>query len=148
MTHRYIKIGVTSVIIIGAFVGLLWTTLREGTEYFKNIDEVMVDRTAWEGKPLQLHGYVVPGSILRNRADSLDWRFKVQNNPARSGQGGGVVEATYRGIVPDTFKDEAEVVLRGKLTAEGFHTDPNGVVAKCPSKYEEQAAGHTASSGS
>jgi len=42
--------------------------------------------------------------------------------------------------VPDTFKDEAEVVLRGRLTPEGFHTDPNGVVAKCPSKYEAKAA--------
>jgi cytochrome c-type biogenesis protein CcmE len=42
--------------------------------------------------------------------------------------------------VPDTFKGEAEVVLRGKLTTSGFHTDPNGVVAKCPSKYEAQAA--------
>jgi cytochrome c-type biogenesis protein CcmE len=43
---------------------------------------------------------------------------------------------TYSGIVPDTFKGEAEVVLHGKLSGEGFHTDPNGVIAKCPSKYE------------
>ena len=43
--------------------------------------------------------------------------------------------------MPDTFKDEAEVVLKGKLTPTGFHTDPNGVVAKCPSKYENKAAG-------
>jgi len=32
-------------------------------------------------------------------------------------------------------------VLRGRLTSQGFHTDPNGVVAKCPSKYEEKATG-------
>jgi len=39
--------------------------------------------------------------------------------------------------VPDTFKGEAEVVLRGELTPDGgFHTEPNGVIAKCPSKYE------------
>ena len=37
---------------------------------------------------------------------------------------------------PDTFKDEAEVVLKGKLSPDGFHVDPNGVMAKCPSKYE------------
>jgi len=43
--------------------------------------------------------------------------------------------------VPDTFKDEAEVVLKGKLTPTGFHTDPNGVTAKCPSKYEVKSAG-------
>jgi cytochrome c-type biogenesis protein CcmE len=138
MTHRYIKIGATVAVLLLAFTGLLWSTLREGTEYFKHVDEVMTNRQAWEGKKLQLHGYVVPGSIYRKR-DSLEYRFKVQNNPARSAEQGSVVEASYTGIVPDTFKDEAEVVLRGSLTPEGFHTDPNGVVAKCPSKYEAKA---------
>ena len=135
MTHRTIKIGVTGVALVAAFVALLWTTLRDDTEYFKNIDEVMVERPVWEGKPLQLHGYVVPGSILR-RPGSLDYRFKVQNNPPRSSGSGLVVEVSYTGIVPDTFKPEADVVLRGRLAADGFHAAPNGVVAKCPSKYE------------
>jgi cytochrome c-type biogenesis protein CcmE len=135
MTHRYIKMGITAATVVTAFVALLWTTLRDGTEYFKNIDEVMVERQAWEGKPLQLHGYIVPGSILR-RPGSLDYRFKVQNNPPHSGTSGHVVEASYTGIVPDTFKSEADVVLRGRLAGDGFHTDRDGVVAKCPSKYE------------
>ena len=60
---------------------------------------------------------------------SLEYRFQVQSN-------GRVVPATYTGIVPDTFKDEAEVVLKGTLRADGFHVEPNGVMAKCPSKYE------------
>ncbi len=140
MTHRNIKIGVTAAVLVLTFAGLLWSTLREGTEYFKHVDEVMADRGAWEGKQLQLHGYVVPGSILVKQS-TLEYKFKVQNNPARSGETGNVVEATYKGIVPDTFKDEAEVVLKGRLTPDGFHTDPNGVVAKCPSKYEAKAAG-------
>jgi cytochrome c-type biogenesis protein CcmE len=131
MTHRYIKIGITSVVLVLAFSGLLWSTLREGTEYYKHVDEVMADRAAWEGKPLQLHGFVVPGSI-RRKADSLDYIFQVQSN-------GAVVNASYSGIVPDTFKDESEVVLKGTLTANGFETAPNGVMAKCPSKYEEAA---------
>jgi cytochrome c-type biogenesis protein CcmE len=117
----------------------MWSTLRDGTEYFKHVDEVMADPHAWQGKPLQLHGYVVPGSIMK-RQDTLEYKFKVQNNPARAADQGHVVEASYTGIVPDTFKGEAEVVLRGKLTPTGFHTDPNGVVAKCPSKYEAKSA--------
>ena len=128
MTHRYIKIGVTSVVFVAAFAGLLWSTLREGTEYYKHVDEVMTSPQAWEGKRLQLHGFVVRESILRKR-DSLDYKFKVQNK-------GQVVEASYNGIVPDTFKDDAEVVLTGRLSSDGFRVEPNGVMAKCPSKYE------------
>src|SRR6476661_5056579 len=128
MAHRYIKVTLTAVVLVLAFAGMMWTTLRQGTEYYKNVDEVLPQAHEWSGKQLQLHGYVVPGSIMRKR-DSLDWRFKVQNNPARAaGASGGVVEASYTGIV-----------LKGKLTPTGFHTDPNGVMAKCPSKYEEQA---------
>ena len=140
MAHRYIKIGITAVVLVSAFTFLMWTSLRDGAQYFKHVDEVMADRQAWEGKPLQLHGYVIPGSILQ-RPNTLDYRFKVQNNPIRAGEPGNVINVTYSGIVPDTFKGEAEVVLHGKLSPEGFHTDPNGVIAKCPSKYEAAAAG-------
>jgi cytochrome c-type biogenesis protein CcmE len=42
-------------------------------------------------------------------------------------------------VTPDTFKDEAEVVLHGTLAADGFHADQ--VVAKCPSKYQAAGAG-------
>lgn len=144
MTHRYIKIGLTTAVLVLAFGGLLWSTLRDGTEYYKNLDEVIPQAQQWQGKRLQLHGYVIPGTIMR-RPDSLDYKFKVQNNPVRAGQPGSVIEATYTGVVPDTFKDEAEVVLKGRLTTRGgFQVDPNGVMAKCPSKYQ---AAQAASSG-
>jgi cytochrome c-type biogenesis protein CcmE len=140
MTHRYIKITVTAVALSSAFGFMMWTTLRDGAEYFKHVDEVVSQRTSLEGKKVQLHGYVIPGSIL-NKPNTLEYRFKVQNNPIRSGEPGQVMAISYTGIVPDTFKGEAEVVLKGQLTSDGgFHTEPNGVIAKCPSKYE--AAGH------
>jgi cytochrome c-type biogenesis protein CcmE len=129
MTHRNIKVGVTATVLVGAFVGLLWSTLRDGTQYYKHVDEVMASPQNWEGKHLQLHGFVVPGSVVVKQS-TLEYQFKVQNN-------GSVVAATYQGVVPDTFKNPgAEVVLTGRLTPAGFHTDPNGVMAKCPSKYE------------
>jgi len=134
MTHRNIKIGVTVVVLTLAFSGLLWSTLREGTEYYKHVDEVMTSPEQWQGKKMQLHGFVVAKSIMVNPR-TLEYRFKVQSN-------GHTVNATYTGLVPDTFKDtpgqEAEVVLKGQLSNEGFHVAPNGVMAKCPSKYEEQ----------
>ncbi len=128
MNSKALRVGLTAVVLVVAFAGLLWSTLREGTEYYKHVDEVMGQPDAWYGKRLQLHGFVVPDSILRRR-DSLDYRFKVQSM-------GAVVPASYTGIVPDTFKDDAEVVLKGTLTPEGFKVEPNGVMAKCPSKYE------------
>jgi len=128
MTHRNIKIAATVAVLVSAFVGLMYMTLREGTEYYKHVDEVMTTRQQWEGKRLQLHGFVVPGSIYI-KPSTLEYKFKVQNK-------GHVVDATYKGVVPDTFKDDSEVVLKGQLTPQGFHTESNGIMAKCPSKYE------------
>jgi cytochrome c-type biogenesis protein CcmE len=70
----------------------------------------------------------VPGSIYI-KPSTLEYKFKVQNK-------GYVVDASYKGVVPDTFKDDSEVVLKGQLTGQGFHTESNGIMAKCPSKYE------------
>ena len=138
MQHRYIKIAATVLVLLLAFAGLLWSTLRDGAEYFKNVGEVTPNQLAWENKPMQIHGYVVRGSLLQ-KPGTLEYKFKIQNNPARASEPGDVVDAWYTGVVPDTFKEEAEVVLRGQLSSDGFHTVPNGVVAKCPSKYEAAA---------
>lgn len=139
MTYKAIKIGLTSLVLALTFGGLLYTTMAEGTEYYKHVDEVMTQPEPWYGKKLQMHGFVVPDSIKR-RPNSLDYIFQVQSN-------GHVVNASYTGVVPDTFKSDSEVVLKGVLSADGFKTQPNGVMAKCPSKYEAKPTGATAPSG-
>ena len=131
MKHKAVKIGLTGVVLALAFFGLLYSTLAEGTEYYKHVDEVMVQPGEWYGKKLQLHGYIVPDSVFVNRK-TLEYRFKVQSN-------GHVVDARYTGVVPDTFKDDAEVVLKGTLAQDGFSVARDGVMAKCPSKYEPKA---------
>ena len=132
MSHKAIRIGITSVVLALAFSGLLWSTLSEGTEYYKHVDEVTEDPAAWQGKNLQVHGFIVNESIMR-RPDTLDYRFEIENN-------GEVIKAEYSGIVPDTFKSGAEVVVKGQLGVDGIMVAPNGVMAKCQSKYEPKAA--------
>ncbi|HXG88985.1 MAG TPA: cytochrome c maturation protein CcmE [Vicinamibacterales bacterium] len=133
MKQKAVKVGLTGLVLALAFGGLLITSLGEATEYYKHVDEVMGQPDQWYGKKLQLHGFVVPKSIMK-RPNSLDYRFQVESN-------GQLVTASYTGVVPDTFKSEAEVVLKGTLSPAGFAVVPNGVMAKCPSKYEPKTGG-------
>jgi cytochrome c-type biogenesis protein CcmE len=126
MSQKAAKIGATSIVLVAAFGMLLYSTLGESMQYYKYVDEVMAQPAQWEGKKLQVHGNVVRGSIGRKR-ESREYQFELQRN-------GKVIRAYYSGIVPDTFKDEAEVVLTGHLTANGFMATE--MTAKCPSKYE------------
>ena len=126
MSHKAAKIGVTTLVLATVFGILLYTTLGESMQYYKYMDEVVGSQADWSGKKLQVHGYVVPGSIGKKR-DALEYRFDIQRN-------GKTLRAFYNGITPDTFKDDSEVVLTGVLTKEGFVA--NDMTAKCPSKYE------------
>ena len=128
MPAKTVKMLITTLVLTAALGGLLWGTLAEGTEYYMHVDEVMAEPEAWYGKNLQVHGFVVEGSRLRKR-DTLEIQFKVENN-------GAVIAAEYTGLVPDTFQDGSEVVISGQLGPHGFMVAPNGVMAKCPSKYE------------
>ena len=103
-----------------------------------HVDEVMAEPEAWYGKKLQVHGYVVEGSRFR-KPDTLEVRFQVENN-------GVVIDAEYTGIVPDTFLDGSEVVISGQLGPNGFAVSPDGVMAKCPSKYEPKPTMSSAAS--
>jgi cytochrome c-type biogenesis protein CcmE len=128
MSPRFVKVGLSVVVIGAAFGGLFYTTLAEDAQYYKHVEQVMAEPQAWYGKRLQIHGYVVKDSIRRRR-ESLDYRFSLESK-------GQTVQASYTGVVPDTFKDGAEVVLKGRLGPHGFEVEPNGVTAKCPSKYD------------
>lgn len=130
MSKKATRAVFSAVVIAGALSLLLAMTVRESAAYYKHVDEVMASPEQWYGKKLKLHGYAE--GVLR-RADSLDYRFTVTT-------GEHAVLAHYSGIVPDTFKDGSEVVLEGYLGPDGFQVAPNGVMAKCPSKYEAAAA--------
>ena len=126
MPSQGVKILLTSGVLIAAFVGLMWTTMQDGTQYYKHVDEVMADPDAWVGKRLQVHGYA---SNISWKPSSLDYRFEIENN-------GQVINAEYTGIVPDTFQADAEVVVSGRLEGHTLIVEPDGIMAKCPSKYE------------
>jgi cytochrome c-type biogenesis protein CcmE len=133
MSKKATRAVISAVVLLTALIAVMYTTVSSGAQYYKHVDEVMNAPDQWYGKNMQLHGFVVDRSI-EQRPNTLDFRFKLKT-------GDYAVVATYTGVVPDTFKDGAEVVLTGRLGPDGFKVDPNGVTAKCPSKYEAAGPG-------
>lgn len=124
------RVVISAAVVFSAMFLLFYLTLSSQSQYFKNVDEISATPDQWYGRSMQLHGFVVANSI-HNRPGTLDYWFQVQNE-------GKMVGAFYSGIVPDTFQDGSDVVLRGKLAQDGFHVVNGGVMAKCPSKYDEE----------
>jgi cytochrome c-type biogenesis protein CcmE len=135
-TLRRVLPGVaTLAAILGGIVFLFMSSAGEAFEYYKHVDEVLSEPGKWENKRIQVHGFVVPDSIMKRMDKSkaqLEYKFRAINC-------GKELEVRYAGIVPDTFKDRAEVVVKGQLK-DGYFAATE-ISAKCPSKYQQAVDG-------
>jgi cytochrome c-type biogenesis protein CcmE len=128
------KILLTVVVSASALGGLLWASLGEGAEYYKHVDEARAAQDRLVGKRLRVHGNVVPGTVV-HQAGTLDYRFTLETKAPRAH---ATLPVSFHGIVPDLFKDGAEVIAAGVLGSDGA-LKSDRIETKCPSKYETQA---------
>jgi cytochrome c-type biogenesis protein CcmE len=93
------------------------------------------------GRAVRVHGFVVPGSIERD-VEGKQVLFRVQESaPHAGGSAEGAMPVIYASLeTPDLFKDGAEVVVEGRLSAPAGTFHATNVLAKCPSKFEGQQA--------
>ncbi|MGF1509423.1 MAG: cytochrome c maturation protein CcmE [Myxococcota bacterium] len=132
------KILLGSVILVSA--GYLLADSLFATDaltYFHPADEILADPDAFVDRRVRLGGHVLAGSIAQ-RPGTLDYYFEVKPIPGMTKNPeflDHIIPVRFTGIVPDTFEDDAEVIVTGQLSADGtFHGQE--LVAKCPSKYE------------
>ena len=118
MPKKAVRALISGAIVIAALSMLFYTTARDGAQLYKHVEEVTPNPQVWYGKNLQLHGFA---KDIKVNPGSLDYRFQIQSQ-------GQVLQASYKGIVPDTFKEGAEVVLTGRLSPHGFDVAPGGGV--------------------
>ena len=128
------KILLTVVVSASAVSGLLWASLGEGAEYYKHVDEARSSQARLLGKRLRVHGNVVPGSVV-HQAGTLDYRFALESKAPRER---ATMNINFHGIVPDLFKEGAEVIAAGVMGPDG-QLKSDRIETKCPSKYETQA---------
>ncbi len=134
-----------AIAMVTVFGGLAWILSSRdpgaGTfQYYENVSAFLSAPMSAEGRnaSLRVHGFVVEGSIQKDLpAGHVD--FRIRDRQTRV----GALRVRFLGLdVPDLFKDGAEVVVEGRYAYGRF--DADRVLAKCPSKYETQAAGPSA----
>jgi cytochrome c-type biogenesis protein CcmE len=83
--------------------------------------------SAQRGHAYQLTGVVAAGSVHRGRGPL---RFRV-----RERSGSASVPVSYRGAVPEPFREGREVVVVVRPRGAGFVGRRDSLVTKCPSKF-------------
>lgn len=120
---------------------LIWTGVSETMVYYMTpvelVERVSEDPTFHE-VGVKVGGMVVQGTYARVEGELLHV-FTVRDLVDESVT--FVVE--YRDALPDTFTDDVEVVIEGKLRADGVF-EATTLLTKCGSRYEaspEELAG-------
>lgn len=128
--RRLAKILATAAVVVVA-VGVLRYSARGHTTRYRMVDEVVADAEQWTGEPLQVHGWVEPGSIVERVVGQETVRtFVLEHRGQR-------LLVRSRGPKPDSFRDRSEVVAEGRLVIEDGAPvlEATNLMAKCPSKY-------------
>ncbi|MBI4319620.1 MAG: cytochrome c maturation protein CcmE [Chloroflexi bacterium] len=124
------KVLIGSTVILFALAYLVYFSMQGTTMYYLTVGELLDRGGDTASQQVRVAGKVQPGSITReDRNTTVRFVALDEKDPGRA------LRVVYRGVIPDTFKDDAEAVFEGKLTPEGVF-QANVLLAKCPSKYE------------
>ena len=111
--HKRIALIVGALAALGIAAALILNAFQSNLVFFFTPSQVMAHEVP-QGKSFRIGGMVEEGSLKR-QPDGVTVRFMVTDTVKS-------VPVTYKGILPDLFREGKGVVAQGKL-------DPDGVFA-------------------
>ena len=125
MTHSRTKITVGCLILVAAISYLAVAGVKKGWVYFMPVDQ-FVAQSEFHSRRVRLNGFVAADNLVVSRSGTVaDFTLKGEKSTLR---------VQYKGVIPDMFKAEHEVVVEGQVRGDVFHADV--LMTKCASKYE------------
>ncbi len=140
------KFLIGGALVVGVAGYLMASSIRETGEYYLTPTELAAKLKAdptFTSAGVKVGARVVPGSIDR-KPGGTDYAFRVTD-------GSSTFPVVYHGIAPDTFTDSVDVVVSGRMGADGTFRATE-LLAKCASRYEnappkyQQTTGYKAAS--
>jgi len=121
---RFAFIGL-GLVVLGIATVLILNAFQSNLVFFFTPTQV-VNGEVPQGRSFRIGGMVEDGSLVREN-DGLTVRFIVTDTAKR-------VPVTYKGILPDLFKEGKGAVAQGKLTGDGTFV-ASEVLAKHDENY-------------
>ncbi|MBI4285533.1 MAG: cytochrome c maturation protein CcmE [Chloroflexi bacterium] len=121
------KFIIGGIILLVALGYLGFTGFMGAATYYYKVSELVALGDSGYDQSVRVNGKVVPGSVVKE-AQGRILKFTVADEAAS-------LPVYYEGIVPDTFKEDVEIVVEGKLTSNGVF-QAKTLLPKCPSRYE------------
>jgi len=124
------KFLVGGVLVLGTAGYLMASSIDETAQYYLTPTELAAkvsDNPRFVNTGVKVGARVVNGTIVRDPS-GRSLTFKMTD-------GAQIYDVRYVGIAPDTFTDGVDVVVEGRLDAQGTF-QATTLLAKCASRYE------------
>jgi cytochrome c-type biogenesis protein CcmE len=124
------KVLFAGVLVVGTVGFLMASGIKETGVYFLTPTELEAKVSAdpsFHDVGVKMGAKVVTGTIERD-VGTQTIRFQVTDGQV-------TYPVVYRGLAPDTFTDDVEVVVEGRLQTDGTFRATT-LLAKCGSRYE------------
>lgn len=123
--HKRLILVSTGLATLGLAAWLVLSAFNQNMVFFFTPTQVFAGE-APQGRSFRIGGMVEAGSIKR-QPDGVTVSFVVTDTAQK-------IPVTYRGILPDLFKEDKGVVAQGKLGADGLFV-ADEVLAKHDENY-------------
>lgn len=117
------RVIITTAIILILLGYLVYSTVGSSFLYYRTVSEMKADESL-HGERVRVAGKVVEGSF-EEMADRYE--FKITDGKEE-------IKVIYAGILPSSFKEDAEVIAEGVYRPE-MGIEAKNLLARCPSKY-------------
>ncbi len=122
------KLIVAGVIVLGALTFLIIGGFDSHSMHDADIKDIVSNPEDFQDKGIKVTGTVVDGTIMKT---PLSANFKIKSNETDV-----VMKVVYKGVVPDTFQEDIDVILEGRYDEASKHFVASKLLTKCPSRYE------------
>ena len=126
MQKRNFKIYFVIIAVLATFILLVGSGMEEAMVYTITVKELKAEPMKYENRGVRLTGIVVEGSLLSHAATSYVFDMLAEEEMLR---------VQYSGILPDTFRENHEVIVEGKYLGANVFAAQH-IFTKCASKYE------------
>lgn len=123
--QRLVLIGLASVAVLAAVLLAMWG-LRDRASFFYTPADIAAGKAAGAGDRVVRLGGMVERASLRRAPDGVTVSFRVTDGQAQ-------VPVTYRGILPDLFREGSGVVAEGRMQGQTFAAET--ILAKHDERY-------------
>lgn len=135
MSGKQLKFFAGGILVVSAMAVLVAVSFQGNMAYYVEVSEYLNASPDGIQRNTRIKGTVVEDSIVKTPGE-LGAAFEMTD-------GTDTMRVRYHKELPDTFVNQAEVVVEGEMGSDQVF-EAHTLLAKCPSKYEAENYGQAA----